>query len=131
MRSDTPPRIERLEPADRDRDRDAEPERLVLLRHHVRGGERADADERLMAERDLADVAEQHVERQADDPEDHRLGVLLHLERLAPEREDQHEPRERDPDDAARDPAERRRPERLGCAPAATGGAGGAGPGAS
>ena len=64
---------ERLEPADRDGDGDADPERLALLGHHVGGGERADADERLVAERDLPDVAEQHVERQADDPVDHRL----------------------------------------------------------
>ena len=83
MRSDTPPRISACSPPIATATADAEPERLALLGHHVRGRERADADERLVAERDLADVAEQDVEREADDPVDHRLRVLLHLERLA------------------------------------------------
>src|SRR5207245_2907668 len=49
-------------------------EALVRLADDVRGGERADADERLVAERDLARVPDQHVEAEGADGEHDRGG---------------------------------------------------------
>ena len=57
----------------------------------------ADAEERRMAERDEAGVADQQIERQREDREDHHLGDELGVERRAGEREER-EQRERDAD---------------------------------
>jgi hypothetical protein len=54
-----------------------------------------------VAEGDLAHVAEQHVEREPDDPVDDRGGVALHLEALLGEREHEHEPGHRQQDEGA------------------------------
>ena len=58
---------ERLAAADRGRGEDADPERLPLHGDEVGRGERTDADERGVAEGDLPDVPEQHVQREGDD----------------------------------------------------------------
>ena len=102
MRSDTPPRT-RLAPPMAAGRQDPDPERLALDGDEVGGGERPDADERRVAERDLADVAEEHVERGATTPK-HTARALPHVRPRPGQRQDEHEHGDRDPQHATPDP---------------------------
>src|SRR5919108_1170676 len=103
-----------LRAPDEHRDNHRDQKGLFGLRNHVRGGERADTDERLVAEGDLSRVADKDVQRKADDRVGDRLREEGDVGGRLTGREPEDERADRSHDDAARDPAERRRTEAFG-----------------
>ena len=97
---------ERLGSPDGCRGEHADPERLSLHGDQVGRREGADADERGVAERDLTDVAEEHVQREGDDPVAGGDGVQAQVGAGPAQRQDEHEVGDGRPQDGAR-PASR------------------------
>ena len=109
IRSETRPSSSACDRSDQHRDPDGGHEVLLVDGGHVGRGEGADPHERLVAERDLAGVAQQHVERQPDDGVDDGLGEDVDLDPAAGEGEHQHQRRPGRPR-----PCHRAEPDRSG-----------------